>query len=265
MTSLPFAAPSCILPATVAENAAFLAHKVQEIGLYFFETKSCLAYTEEDVPPSLRALPVHWHMHLPVDLVWSRRQGGGAHAAKMALSVLEKAAFLRPRMAVLHPPIFEKNLVEQEKLLWEFLHTWSAKSSVPVLLENIQEAPLYTLDKALFCDVKTPEGKTRQGQKKPRFGVCLDVGHMLAFEQEELLLHQDLLHKVQLVHWSAPGKHDEHLALTQFTASQLDSVRTLISVLPPKVTHMIEVFHWQYFQDSVKILQQMGVGNGDKN
>jgi len=36
------AAPSFVLPAGVAENARFLAGKVDEVGLCFFETQSCL-------------------------------------------------------------------------------------------------------------------------------------------------------------------------------------------------------------------------------
>ncbi len=251
----PFAAPSFVIPAGVAENATFLAHKVEEVGLCFFEAKACLAYTEEDLPLDLRALPLRWHVHLPVDLVWSRRYGGGTHAAKMALAVFEKSIFLRPRYAVLHPPVFEENLQEQERLLHEFKTAWYAKTSVPVLLENIQDAPLYDLDTSLFYASKAASQKEQKTQRDDFFGVCLDVGHMLAFSQEEMLSRKDLLQKVQLVHWSAPGEHDQHLPLTQFTEEQKTIVKQLAPLLPRRATHMIEVFKWQGVQESVKFLQ----------
>ncbi len=261
-SAYPFAVPSFVLPGTVAENAEFLAHKVQEVGLYFMEAKACLAYTEVDLPASLRALPLRWHVHLPVDLVWSRRQGGGAHAAKMALAVLEKAAYLHPRMAVLHPPTFTQDVAEQEKLLQEFFATWQTHSTVPVLLENILGAPLYDLDTALFHGVvQQGAGEKRKKaskmQKTPlqAFGVCLDVGHMLAFGQEEILQRQDLLDRVAMVHWSAPGTHDQHLPLTHFTSEQKLRIQSLIPLLPATATHVVEVFHWQGICESVEFLR----------
>ncbi len=261
----PFAAPSFVLPASVAENAQFLAHKVQEVGLCFFETKACLAYTEQDLPVSLQALPLRWHVHLPVDLVWSRRQGGGAHAAKMALAVLAKAVFLRPRMAVLHPPVFEEDILAQETLLREFLETWCAHTSVPILLENIRFAPLYDLNSALFNATELTALRSKQvhkGRKKANtlqaFGICLDVAHMLTFGQEAMLERHDLLSKVQLVHWSAPGAlagQDKHKPLTQLTAEQRNVLQKLVPLLPASATHMIEIFHWQGVCDSVHFLR----------
>jgi len=59
-----------VLPADVGTNCTALARHFPELGLCFFETEACLAYTEADLPEGLRALPVRWHMHLPLDLPW---------------------------------------------------------------------------------------------------------------------------------------------------------------------------------------------------
>ena len=45
------AAPSFVIPAGVAENARFLADKVDEVGLCLFETRACLSYGPQDLPP----------------------------------------------------------------------------------------------------------------------------------------------------------------------------------------------------------------------
>ncbi len=282
----PIAAPSCVLPANVAENAHFLAHKVQEVGLYFFESKACLAYTEEDLPLHLQALPLQWHVHLPVDLPWSVRtsvgkneskrekdiaskpvenagiQLCGKRAAKQALAVFAKAAYLRPRYAVLHPPTFVQDVQEQGRILQDFLQIWHTKTACPVLLENLQDMPLYTLPSELFFQ----EAQGLVSKKScPTFGVCLDVGHMLAFGQEEFLKQKALLKKVRLVHWSAPGVKDDHKPLTALEHRQKDTLQKLMPLLPTQCTHMLEIFQWQGIEDSVPLLQKFLAYAGAKD
>ncbi len=252
----PIAVPSCVLPANVAENAYFLAHKVQEVGLCLFETKACLDYTQEDLPLDLQALPLRWHVHLPVDLPWKQpgaKALSGVHAARKALAVFAKAAFLRPRYVVLHPPTFIADLVVQGQLLKEFLATWHSENSCPVLLENIQDMPLYTLPVDIF------EQASQRGLEKslpPTFGICLDVGHMLAFGQEAFMEKKNLLEKVRLVHWSAPGDLDDHKPLSAFTEAEQRVLWELMPLLPAQCTHMIEVFHWQGIEASFPYLQK---------
>ena len=52
------AAPSFVLPGNIVENVRFLAGRVEEVALCFFENAACLAYTEQDLPPDLRDLPL---------------------------------------------------------------------------------------------------------------------------------------------------------------------------------------------------------------
>ncbi len=276
--TLPWAAPSFVIPADVAENAAFLAHKVQEVGLCFFEARSCLMYTEKELPQSLRALPLQWHVHLPVDFDWSPRQKGGIGAANMALKLWEKVAFLRPRYAVLHPPTFVQDATALHVLLQDFLHTWHKHCSAPLLLENIEHGDVQQLSAELF-GLPVQNNETRGGKNASHnvsrnaphnisraYGICLDVGHMLAFGQEGILQRPDLLRKVQLVHWSAPGKRDEHLPLPHFTTEQKALVKLLAQRLPAKAQHMIEVFSWQGICESVDFLQQtLESAHGEKS
>lgn len=239
---LPFAVPSCVLPATVADNARFLAKRVTEVGLCLFEAQPCLAYGVEDLPVALAELPLRWHVHLPVDVPW---EAGGAAAAALALAVLHKVSYLQPHLAVLHPPApLAGNTDAQGLLLEEFRKAWYKHCHIPVLLENIDICDLTTLPQSLW------EGDTA-------FGVCLDVGHALGFAQEALLAHTQLLNKVRLVHWSAPGVHDQHLPLTRWTPEERAIVEGLVSRLPSDATHMAEIFHWAGVEASLPILQQL--------
>ncbi len=245
----PLAAPSCVLPSHIVENAEFLAHKVEEVGLYFMQSEPCLKYDEKDVPLHLAALPLRWHVHLPVDLPWQKK---GSGAAKIAFQVLQKALFLRPRYAVLHPPT-HASVAVHEQLLQDFAKTWFSLCSVPVLLENIKHAPLVDLDPKLFMGAKNLKRQAKNTSGLGRFGVCLDVAHMLAFQQESIAQCPHLLRLVQLVHWSAPGGADKHLALQYLSKDESASVQKVISLLPSTATHILEIFSWEGIEASVDV------------
>ena len=240
---LRIAAPSCVIPASVADNARFLSGRVEEVGLCLFEAQSCLNYGVDDVPSSLAALPLTWHAHLPVDLPW---EAGGAAAAAMALAVLHKVSFLKPHLAVLHPPAHTAS-VHRVQALKDFRVAWDKHGGIPLLLENIDICDLTDVPADLF----SPTG----------YGVCLDMGHALGFQQHILLdtLLEDsaLMQRVQLVHWSAPGQHDQHLPLTLWTQEQRATAQRVARALPQEAVHMIEVFHWAGVEASRPVLQNL--------
>lgn len=226
------AAPSWVLPAGVAANARFLAGKVDEVGLCCFESRACLAYDERDLPPDLAGLPLRWHLHLPVDLPWPARGDDAAPAARMAVAVVQKTGWLRPHLAVLHPP--EGSPARQRLLLAAFVRVWQRlqlSGQAPRLaLENIAHASVAELDPAFLAEHD--------------LSFCLDVGHMLGYAQHDIL-DTNLPEQAALLHWSAPGRQDEHLPLTQLTPPQRRTTLELLPRLPGTAVHLAEVFHWQ--------------------
>ena len=241
-----FAAPSFVIPGTVAENARFLAGRVEEVGLCCFETAGCLAYTEADLPPELAALPLCWHVHLPVDLPW---QDGAEAAACAALSVFGRVASLSPHVAVLHPPVNVPPRAAREALA-RFAARWRSGGGAPVLLENIPACQLTELG----ADFLAREG----------LGVCLDVGHLLGYAQAELLA-SGLPERAGLVHWSSPGPHpgkDGHLPLTALTERQRATVLDLLPRLAPTAVHLMEVFDWPGVTASRRWLEEAAAEAG---
>lgn len=230
------AAPSCVLPVGVAENGRFLAGRVREVGLCLFETHACLSLTVAELPSDLAQLPLSWHAHLPVDLPW---EAGGAAAAAMALAVLDRVAFLSPRLAVLHAPPHAPE--RQAEPLEAFARAWARHSGLPLLLENIDTCSLLNL----------PEDVLQH------YDVCLDVAHMLAYHQTELMNRHDLLSKVRLLHWSAPGAGDQHLPLKALTPEQRETARQVARQVPGEALHMVEVFHWAGVEASIPVLETL--------
>jgi len=234
-----FAAPSCVIPGTAAQNARFLAERadgrIQEIALCFFETEACLAYTEHDLPDALAELPFSWHVHLPVDLPWHIVPEASANRA---LRLVRKVEALEPRMAVLHAP----DLPARKGLLAAFAELWHARCGLPLLLENTDSCDLVDLT-PFIVDAE--------------FGVCLDLAHMLAYGQQDIIHIPELLSRVQIAHWSAPGGADRHLPLTRFTREEQNFARAAAAKLPANTVHLLEIFDWRGVEESLPLLPDL--------
>lgn len=276
------AAPSWVMPGTVAENCDFLATLVDEISLLFMESAACLAYGRQDLPDSLADLPLSYHLHLPLDLPMSEP----ARAAGICAELLDKAAYLpvgahwragkaeedtlparqgeargrhspamadasRPRAGgamrgVLHPPDHDPaDPGLAGRLLAAFAETWLALGREPahLLLENTRGNDLTGL-----------AGPIREYG----FGLCLDIGHVLAYGQEKLLRRPSLLRRVDMLHVNAPGKGrraGEHLPLTNLDASGQKRAARICQSVPARAVIMMELFSWRHIEESLPLIQ----------
>lgn len=249
------AAPSWVTAGTIADNATFiLAHNtadtenhltVTEIGLCFFETASCLAYSDDDLPQNLASLPFTWHVHLPSDLPWYQ---GGAFVARIALKLMDKVAFLGAKKAVLHPPIGYNNTT----LLRDFMTIWQAAGRAPhdIHIENIHGHDLVDL-----WDVIVELGCK----------ICLDTGHLISYRQDVL---RDLLfgrvgrlqqclnpwQHIGMLHLCATTPSGRHAPLTAFSQEEQDLVAAICRAVPHDCTFMLELFKWEHIVASRPLL-----------
>ena len=237
--------PSFVVPGTIKDNVHFLNGLVGEIGLCFFESRACLAYTEADIPSVPECGNLRFHVHLPLDLVWpdeASKAGDARHTAHTAFAVLQKAEHLTPRYAVLHVP--KGNLSRQRNLLATFVEQWQELTSVPLLLENSSHCSVASLGRSFLENLQT--------------GFCLDTGHLLAYGQNDILT-SDLLDKTILVHWSAPGKAlpHRHLSLKALACNELQLLKKMVPQLAQKCTHMLEIFSWNTVLESLPVLRAL--------
>lgn len=236
------AAPSCVLPADVPTNCAVLSRTFDEIGLAFFETEACLAYTEAELPADLAELPVRWHVHLPLDLPW---RSGVEHVAGVVLGLRQKAAHVMPRQFVLHPPEEPETLAELAELL-------RAGGMAPdtVLVENIKGRDL-----ALHWQVICEAG----------LGVCLDLGHMLAYGQQDFLELPGLFARTRMLHLSAPdpAKPARHASLAVLDKDGLALCKTLLEGFDPGGVVVLELFSEAALFESLHCLRFLSAGQGD--
>lgn len=238
------AAPSCVLPADLTVNCAFLAQRFDEIALAFFETEACLAYTGRDLPGRLAQLPVSWHMHLPLDLPW---EAGAGRVAEVILCLRDRAAHLLPRQFVLHPPEAPETLAELAGLLEA-----GGLAPAQVLVENISGQDL-----ARLWPVILDAGLC----------ACLDLGHMLAHGQEAFLDLPGLFARTRMVHLNAPdpARPARHASLSQLNERGRALCGRLLAGLVPGDVVVLELFNEDALFESLGVLRALcAPGGGDR-
>lgn len=242
------AAPSFIWPANIAENCIRLARLVPEVGLLFFETETCLNYTDEDLPPELANLGLRYHVHLPLDLPWPA--GPGETWAKVS-ALVAKCAFLRPWAFVLHPPQDDicpgqENHVTNHHVsdcFKGFVDLWNrAGLDATLLVENIRGNDLLDAWPTIHTN---------------GVGLCLDLGHLLAYRQETDRIPGVWPH-VAMVHLSAPGPKGEHRSLRDLDSLGRARLEGILKQVRRDCVLVLEVFNFEDFQDSLTVLHEWG-------
>jgi hypothetical protein len=217
------AVPSWVWPGTVAENCEKLAGLFPEVALMFLETEACLAYGGKDLPPRLADLSLSWHVHFPVDLDW---RNGGQRAMDAVISLADKAAYLNPHAFVLHPPPGPAE--ERRPLLEKVVAKWRDSGREPgaLLLENTREVGAV---------------EAHQLARELGTGLCLDLGHIMAYEQALPAL-SDMAGRIGMVHLSAPGPNAEHLSLARLNPAGETIACRLIGTAGRGTVLTLEIF-----------------------
>ena len=236
------AAPSWVFPGSIEENCAFLAGKVQEVGLLFFESSSARAYGPGELPPVLAGLPLTWHVHLPSDLTWDDVR----KTADICLKLMDKLDFIGVKRAVLHPParteVKDKAFVA---LLTRLVLYWnnSGRDSRDILLENLPErGPKELLDAARACGTS----------------LCLDLAHYLMAGGRPGSLPGGFMERVRLLHLCAPGPGEakgHHHPLTDLDEDGWKTGREICRAAGPEAVFMLELFDWKDFINSLPVLK----------
>ncbi len=234
-TSARLAAPSYVVPAGVVENCRFLAPHFQDIGLYFLEVQPCLDYRAEDLPGKGDA--ARFHVHLPLDLPWD--QGAGTVFALVS-RLCDKIVHLSPWGYALHPPAGMAPDASNRNLA-EFADLWrrAGRDPADILLENVEGAGARRLFPAAWdCG----------------FSLCLDLGHMLAYAQEDILSLPGVFARTRMLHVYAPfdpsrpedmalvGRGHRHRALSALDGKGRALLRDLLENAPCDAAVMLEVF-----------------------
>ncbi|MFW6414704.1 MAG: cobamide remodeling phosphodiesterase CbiR [Thermodesulfobacteriota bacterium] len=228
------AAPSFVWPAVVGDNCYYLQHLVDEVEIIFFETESSLNYTEHDLPPDLKDLGLGFHLHLPLDLPWEE-------GVERVIQDIEKLAaqveYLSPHCFVLHPPP-DPQLFTQFHRAWEnhpYLNTRK------LLLENVQENDLIQAWPLIL---------------QTDFRICLDLGHMLAFGQQEIFNLDGFWERLEMLHIYGDNDPSRHTSLANLSSAGQEILGHVLQTFPSNKTIVLEVFNPEELNQSLDILSK---------
>jgi hypothetical protein len=217
----------------VAENCARLAGIFPEVALMFLQSAPCLAYGGKDLPPDPAEPPLKYHVHLPLDLDWREPRA----AFEVCAALAGKVAFLGPGAYVLHPPAGEA--ASRRRLLGEFAAMWrqSGRDAGSVLLENTRDAG---------------PGEIAAVAREEGFGLCLDLGHIMAYEQALPAL-PETAGLVRMLHLNAPGPDAGHLPLANLGPEGRSIARRLIELCEEDAVLVLEIFEPRGLMESAEL------------
>lgn len=237
-TGFCLAATSFTWPSTVAENCRRLAGRFDEAAVVMFETEACLDYGPGDLSDDLPGLGLKYHVHLPLDLPWQTPE-----AAFRAVECLtDMTAYLDPWAYVLHPP-------PDGVCLSELARFWRDQGKTPgsLLLENTEDRALSEVWDAVL---------------EHGFGVCLDLGHLLAYAQEDDLELPGLWDRVRMAHVYSPGPGARHEALSGLNSRGLTYLMRVLENLCPGSTVVLEVFSPEDLFESQRFFRYLARDRG---
>lgn len=266
--AVPFACPSCVIPASVKENTAFLNGKVSEIALTCFEPSL----------PNLEDLqPFHgaWHIHLPYlvphdfyekyaqytnfsaqyneQTIWkncweqARNLDDIEKFAQTCIAITKHCRTLNPKHCVLHLP--KSHNPNAAIFLEHFLKIWEKELPPDLLcLENVKNASYFDFEKIILSS---------------SCSLCFDIAHALTYEQTTCLDNKAYMNRVKVVHWSAPYEKnseqkglDKHLNLNNLI-NHTDYCIKVLKNIPTTATYVLELFSWEEIEKSKSFFFQL--------
>ncbi|WP_051617012.1 cobamide remodeling phosphodiesterase CbiR [Desulfonatronovibrio hydrogenovorans] len=225
---------SYVVPGGIPENVQVLKELVSEVGLLFFDSKASLGYDQTDLPLVLGEMGLSYHVHLPLDLKWEK---GVPEVFNVVSALVEKAAFLGPDKFVLHPPARAEQL-EELAVLWQ----GSGLNPRSLLVENINGRDFSNLWEVI-------------GSKG--LGICLDIGHILAYDQEHILEKDLVWERTSLVHVYGREDHAGHAPLPVISETGKRTLQLILSQVREGTSVLLEVFSLEELLDSKEFLIQM--------
>lgn len=242
-------ATSFVLPADVSENVAFLAERVDDIQLLFFESASKAALPHKVNISHLKNVAsehnVTYTVHLPTDLsLGSSKQVLRDEAVVEILRLMDELASLAPQAFDLHLNL-ESGL---EQAVW---------------LENLHKSFSYLAgalgserSRIAVENIDYPFSSVRSLVLEHGFSLCLDIGHALRYGEVADLLIQDIP-LAQHIHFHGVEGGSDH---QEISSSHEDLSRALGNALVvEKFTGVltVEVYSQKILEKSLKELARV--------
>lgn len=248
---------SYILPDRIIPNVLFLGPSLDEIELVLFESERENNLPDEEEIQVLKDLSSHqglnFNVHLPIDLhLGDRSEELRAKGLSILKRVIERTAPLHPSTYTLHLSLRDRNNREEEDIpSWRKRLIQSLEKTQPwdippkqISIENLSY-PFEWVE-----DIITGFG----------FSICLDLGHILFYNQDVGRYLEKYLPRASIIHFHGFRNGIDHLGIDHLESQTVDLVLSYLTDYSGVLS--LEVFSWNDLIHSLKVLEERWVKRG---
>ncbi len=235
-------ATSFVFPAGVYENVLFLADKVDDIQLLFFESPSESLLPHHVNVPLLREKAVEYDLsytvHLPSDI------RPGSDSAAIRQKGVAEIARLFEELLPLNPLAFDLHLALEHEISGD---QW--RENVGDFLTLLQKE-IGPESRLAIENIDYPFSNIRELVVEQGFSFCLDFGHALFYDDEPEQLLKDIVRAAH-IHYHGIVNEKDHQALgkSQSAFSKRLGSQLLACNFSGVVT--LELYHEDKLRDSL--------------
>jgi len=198
-------ATSFVIPAGIEENVSYLADKVDDIQLLYFQSLSQCPMPQQVDVNLLQGLAqehnLSYTVHLPIDIQ------PGSRAAGVRQQAVDEIVRLMEEIAPLRPLCHDLHLAWQPELAMEqWLH------NIDDFLSRLKKDLGRERAKVAIENIDYPFSYVRSLVLQHGFKLCADIGHGLFFGEEPDTLFADISQAVH-IHYHGVRDGKDHQAL----------------------------------------------------
>lgn len=220
---------SYIYPAEILPNVRSLQHTVEDIEIVLFESDELSNYPSPREIEELAALGqesgLSYTVHLPLDvLLGDPEPRVRRRSVETCLRAIDGTARLRPHGYIIH----FQGLPTDDHRHW-LDESWLARldQSVDQLIGRVDNPRLLCAETLSY-----PFHLVEKLIERRDLSICLDVGHIILYDQPlELYLHR-YLSRTRIIHLHGNSGGRDHLDLGRVPAAALDLLFTSLATLP---------------------------------
>jgi sugar phosphate isomerase/epimerase len=226
MFPFKLATTSYIYPDHILPNVAMLSPFVDEIELVLFESEGQNNLLDEGEIRDLKSYSVHhgvgFNVHLPIDLfLGDRSQEVRTREISVIKKIIKQTLCLNPSVYTLHLELGDRNGQEETDVeIWR-RHT----------IQSVEELSQAGIEPGRIS-IETlgyPFEWIEDIVKDFGFSICLDIGHILTYEQDLQGYLEKYLVRTSIVHFHGSQNGIDHLGIDRLPKSALETILSHLS------------------------------------
>jgi len=242
---------SYIYPDQIVPNVAKLAPFLDEIELVLFESEGQDNYPDEVELKNLMNFclkgKVGFNVHFPIDIfLGDKNEEVRFKGISVVKKVIDRTLCLKPSLYTLHFDLRDKNGREETDI-----KAWRSRiiRSAGEMMEWGIESKRISIE-TLSYPFEWIEDIVREFG----FSICLDIGHMLIYQQDIQGYLKKYLSQTSIIHFHGIENGVDHLGIERLNGKMVDWILSKLQRFTGTLS--IEVFSLDELKNSLEVLEQ---------